>query len=442
MNKTISRKMRINTLFSFFLIITILSAPMIASAESNGDAAKLVPVLMLLLDDKEAVNQATIAINNNQISPNESIQISLTNLSGFEDWVGIYPRGASNDWENVVTWVWANNTEVTLDGVPAGEYDARLFFNNSFDVESEVRFSVSENENAYEYGQLRGTTVVATPYSLDNKAVIYHPENWDVKPTPVIFFYPGFWNTNHLNYKQLLEFIADHGYSVVFLPDYKIASINATYNLYENILNEFADNFDTSKMGVLGHSSGGGYAFRVLEKMIKSKYGENGRLLFGMDMYFAQNMNKSNMQLLSDTNAVFIQFGPTGNSTDPRIPLVNYRLLSGENIDKNYIVLKNDNDHGYPARQDINTMQGMLKPLDALMEYTFTEETDAHHQMSLEGEGKIDPYANGYQKVESIEHYSRDNNRYGCIYAALYHSGPIGGASDIENCGEPVIEAN
>jgi len=434
------RLMSINSAFSFFLIVTFLSVPMIASAENNQDASKLTPVLMLLLDDKEIANQATIAINNNVINPNDDIQFTLKNLSGHEDWVGIYPRGASSDWGNVVTWEWATSSEITLDGVPAGEYDARLFFNNSYIVESEVEFSVVEN--AYEYGQLRGTTVVATPYSLDNKAVVYHPANWDDKPTPVIFFYPGFRNTNHLTYKQLLEFIADHGYSVVFLPDYNIANINATYNLYVNVLNEFADKLDTSKMGVLGHSSGGGYTFRVLEKMIQSEYGENGRLLFGMDIYFAQNMNKANMQNLSDTNAVLIQFGPTGNSTDPRVPIVNYRLLTGENIDKNYIVLENDDDHGYPARQDINNMQGMLKPLDALMEYTFTEQTVAHHQMSLEGEGKIAPYANGYQKVESIEHYSRDNNRYSCEYAGVYHHGPNGEASDIENCGVPVIEPN
>lgn len=88
----------------------------------------------------------SININNATPAPNERIQFNLSGiLSGDQDWVGIYPKNASNAWGNVLTWNWAENREVTLTGVPVGEYEARLFFNNSFDLEAKVAFTVENN---------------------------------------------------------------------------------------------------------------------------------------------------------------------------------------------------------------------------------------------------------------------------------------------------------
>ena len=39
-------------------------------------------------------------------------------------------------------------------------------------------------------------------------------------------------------------------------------------------------------------------------------------------------------------------------------------------------------------------MQGILKPLDALLEYTFVEQSEATRSIALEN-GNDDPYANG-----------------------------------------------
>ena len=151
------------------------------------------------------------------------------------------------------------------------------------------------------------------------------------------------------------------------------------------------------------------------------------------------------MNSLGQSNVLFVQFGPTGNGahsgkTDSRIPLTEYALLTGETIDKNYIVLRGegDNDHGYPARQHIDTMQGLLKPLDALMEYSFIEQNAAHHALALEGEGKVDPYVNAYQTVLPISEYE-----YDCHYANQYHKGADQDSnSTIDNCGEPEILPN
>ncbi|MCF6243670.1 MAG: hypothetical protein L3J43_01385 [Sulfurovum sp.] len=288
----------------------------------------------------------------------------------------------------------------------------------------------------YIYGKMGTHKVEISEYNQDSRAVVYHPYLWETLPTPIVFFATGWKNTDHNQYKKLLEFIASHGYSVIYVPD--DGSYYSQRIKFDNIINEYIDKLDTSKIGVIGHSSGGGFTFKILEHMIAKSYGENGRFLFAMDPYFAVNMDKSNMHDLNNTNMVFLQFGPSGNSTDPRMVLTNYSLLIGEGIDKNYIVLADDNDHMYPTRQDITKMQGMLKPLDALIEYTFNMQSDTHHAVALEGVGKLNPYLNAYQKVLSIDSY-----QYSCTYANTYHKGSDGKTqSTINNCGEPEIQAN
>lgn len=288
------------------------------------------------------------------------------------------------------------------------------------------------------YGKMGNKTVQISQYSQDARAVVYHPDTWGSAPTPVVFFGTGWGNTNHENYHTLLAFIASHGYSVVYVPD--SGSYWSQFTKFDNIVNEFSAKLDTSKIGVLGHSSGGGITFKILEHMIANEYGKDGRFLLAMDPYFAQFMDKRNLNALNDTNVLFVQFGPSGNSTDARIPLTTYKLLSGENIDKNYMVLADDNDHGYPSRQNINNMQGLLQPLDALLRYTFVAQNDAHHVKALEGPGKLDPYADAYQKVLAIGSY-----QYSCEYVHSngYHKGSDGvSLTTINNCGEPEIGPN
>lgn len=82
-------------------------------------------------------------------------------------WLGIYPAGTNSDWKNVVRWRWTHqNTQAQSDAhkqqhwfkfpdvnhraneksLPEGRYIARLFFNNSYKVESSISFSVGDVE--------------------------------------------------------------------------------------------------------------------------------------------------------------------------------------------------------------------------------------------------------------------------------------------------------
>lgn len=93
-----------------------------------------------------AVYDTTITTAQDIFDAKQPITVSLAHMSGdSKDWVGIYPVGSSNSWNNVVAWAWTGgiiNGDITLDGVPAGNYEARAFFYNSYKVEATDTFSV------------------------------------------------------------------------------------------------------------------------------------------------------------------------------------------------------------------------------------------------------------------------------------------------------------
>ncbi len=91
--------------------------------------------------------QTTISTSKSTYDAGEQISVTIHNMKGDnEDWIGIYPKGASNDWSNIISWAWTNgikNGTINLTGVPsAGNYEARAFFANSFDTKATSSFNV------------------------------------------------------------------------------------------------------------------------------------------------------------------------------------------------------------------------------------------------------------------------------------------------------------
>jgi len=252
-----------------------------------------------------------------------------------------------------------------------------------------------------------------TSYTADdyNYSTIYYPKDlatMDHK-SPLIFFASGWSPVTSKKYETLLNFIASHGYTVVFTHQGAKTNASHAINGYDKILKEtfvkenILQYVDTDKIGAIGHSAGGGIVFTILDYYSnEKKYGKNGRFVMALDPWFAFDMTAKKMKELPDnTNAVIIQFGVGGNndanSTDARIPLTEYALLESiAATKKDYQVYDKENaNHGYPTgSRAYSQMQGILKPLDALLDYTFINQSEAIRKIALEN-GNDDPYANG-----------------------------------------------
>jgi len=257
-----------------------------------------------------------------------------------------------------------------------------------------------------------GNHEISSYTSNDYKySTIYYPSDISTikNGSPLIFFASGWFSTPQTSekYLTLINFIVSHGYTVVYT--YEGTKTNASYSIngYNKILNStfikenISEYIDTDKTGVIGHSAGGGIVFRILDYYSREKgYGKNGRFIMTLDPWFAFDMNENEMKNLpSNTNVVFIKFGEGGNNiadgTDARIPLTEFYLLESIPDNKKDYQIYADADHNYPTgNPKYSEMIGILNPLDALMEYTFSNTNENIRKLALEN-GNDDPYANG-----------------------------------------------
>ena len=106
----------------------------------------LIMLLFILLSTKLYANHVNIVMNKATYTTEENINVDVTNMFGdTEDWIAIYPKDSSNDWENVLRWSWTDgfiNGSMTFDTLPIGEYEVRVFFKNSYNLEKKHAFSV------------------------------------------------------------------------------------------------------------------------------------------------------------------------------------------------------------------------------------------------------------------------------------------------------------
>ena len=280
----------------------------------------------------------------------------------------------------------------------------------------------------YQYGEMRSGIGIEAVSFENGKATIYRQKTV-VEKSPVLLFSPGWHNTNHLAYASLLKFCANHGVIAIYVPD--SGSYQSQFDLYKEVIMANEKIIDINRMMVMGHSSGGGMVFAILKYIISNNWGNDSRIGIEMDGYFPQFMDKADIEAIENTKFLAIQFGNTGNGTDPRVVLNTYNLLTGEGIEKDYLIIDEPNgtDHSYPNRGNTQAMQGLLKPLDALIEVLHGNEEDAHIKAGFSFN------QSGEQNIMSSDSY-----QYSCEYANRWHKGSDQHSkSTIDNCGTPRI---
>ncbi len=96
------------------------------------------------------LSAATLSMTKQGYTTTDTIKIHFNEMTNHhKDWIGIYPADTSTEWKNVVKWAWTQNkSEGTLSfkNLPAGKYEARAFYNNSYDIEAKHAFQVTGNQ--------------------------------------------------------------------------------------------------------------------------------------------------------------------------------------------------------------------------------------------------------------------------------------------------------
>ena len=95
------------------------------------------------------LHSTSIRTSKSIYSIHDNVELSTKGMSGDnQDWIAIYPVGTSNDWDNVVAWSWTNGAieyRKTFNRLPIGNYEARAFFKNTYNLEAKSSFSVKND---------------------------------------------------------------------------------------------------------------------------------------------------------------------------------------------------------------------------------------------------------------------------------------------------------
>ncbi len=321
--------------------------------------------------------------------------LSTLNYAGIK---GDINNNGSVDIQDVIELI---NIVLSGDGVEATEADCNA--DGVINI-SDVICVINVVLGGEAYGQA-GTHTIAPPYQEPTEfATIYYPTDASAaNKVPVVFLAPGFGGVDPNQYDTLLRFIASHGFAAIFIGDNNKFDFSSTDMIADAIamVTAKSDILDTTRIGVFGHSSGGGYAFNILDKLSDVQgWGTNGRFIFISEGWFAFDMMQIDMRTLpSNTNVIMQEYAPE-EGTDARIVLTEYYLLESIADDKKDFQVDITGNHGYPygdggTQADYDGLSIILEPLDALMQYTFVDSNNqVAHDAALEL-GNDDPYADG-----------------------------------------------
>jgi pimeloyl-ACP methyl ester carboxylesterase len=154
--------------------------------------------------------------------------------------------------------------------------------------------------------------------------------------------------------------------------------------ILDSVVDQFSPIIDTSKVGYVGHSEGGGFVFYLARE--RPNWGTQGRFIFSIAAWWGFHLPETgNVNYPSNTNLI-VQVNHYDNGTDPRqnIDFLLHNTIPVER--KTYLYLPGDAehtaDHGvsysmfenghytYDALEQV----GLYRPLESLMHYSFGDD--------------------------------------------------------------------
>lgn len=172
---------------------------------------------------------------------------------------------------------------------------------NSFGQYSDPNFPKPTSGYGSDGSHTIGIISFANPYYPAKNIEIYYPSDITAK-VPTIFYSHAFGGNVSSNISGMLNFVAKKGYAIVYVP-YQTTGITI-YDRYDNLLNGFrkaARDYpaivDTTKVGFLGHSFGGGASFGNAYKCFtQNNWGQNGRFIYALAQWYSYNISQTELQ--------------------------------------------------------------------------------------------------------------------------------------------------
>ena len=232
---------------------------------------------------KSNVVKASLQTSKSRYSDNEKIIISFKDMLGDKkDWMALYPKGSSLNSKNMIEWQYTGGLKdgnLTFEKLPNGEYQVRAFFKDSYIVEADKEFIVTEDNASF-------TLYEDAEESISDKW-IHHKGDF----APIHVTTGGFKSKGAL---ALATEWTNHG--TINLAEYYLPLHNTTQKILEmdigGVANYSLPNKGANQMGYMSHY---GIGVTIHTKKGKRKIVWDSFLNHGNVEPYIQNNGKDNV---------------------------------------------------------------------------------------------------------------------------------------------------
>ncbi len=230
------------------------------------------------------------------------------------------------------------------------------------------------------------TQSFANPNFSGHDIVIYYPSGI-TSPVPTIFYSHAFGGNAPNNISGFLNFVAKKGYAVVFVP-YQTTGVTIQ-DRYSNLLSGFTkaahdypNIIDTTKVGFVGHSFGGGASFaNAYHCFTTLKWGQSGRFIFAMAQWYSYNISQAELQSFPNSVKLLTIVYEDDVTNDHRMANDIFNTINIPASEKDYLRVKSDTISGYiytadhivPNNSVFNALDyyAYYRLFDAMCDYVF-----------------------------------------------------------------------
>lgn len=201
------------------------------------------------------------------------------------------------------------------------------------------------------------TQAFENPNFSGHDIVVYYPAGITL-PVPTIFYSHAFGGNDPNNISGFLNFVAKKGYAVVYVP-YQTSGVTIQ-DRYSNLLNGFTkaahdypNIIDTTKVGFVGHSFGGGASFANAYHCFTTRnWGQSGRFIFAMAQWYSYNISQTELQSFpTDVKLLTIVY-EDDVTNDQRMANDIFNTINIPASEKDYLRVKSDTISGYVYSAD------------------------------------------------------------------------------------------
>jgi len=235
---------------------------------------------------------------------------------------------------------------------------------------------------------------------------IYSPVGAEL-PAPVIFFAHGF-NANYaFLYQNLLQHFASRGYIAVFSPYpgssvalLSPATILERYDVlwegFKQAVREFPGLIDSTGIGFIGHSFGGGAVPSMAKRALNAGWGSNGCFMMPLAPWYFYDISEEELQNIAPQAKLLMQVYEGDIVNDHRLAIDIFNHISIADDEKDFIEVFSENYEGYFYNAD-HGLPEIFAIYNALDYYAVFRLADALADYALKGnpEAKAVALGNG-----------------------------------------------